>query len=180
MNSALDLYERAGLAPGPVRLEDLDKFQDVLPDYQIKVVSACYLNTISTVENQTRKIIHLYLDKERDHYYVIVNMKAFVEGVYYCIECEKSFNTNDYELHSCPGKCCGYCKQLNCEDLLSKSLQQHYEMIICQTCERKFFGEQCLRNHLSKSSTGQQVDILSANSVSHLSQVPTVSHQLER
>ena len=53
MNSALDLYERAGLAPGLVRLEDLDKFQDVLPDYQIKVVSACYLNTISTVENQT-------------------------------------------------------------------------------------------------------------------------------
>ena len=165
-NRALDLYEMAGLAPGPVRLEDLDKFQDVLPDYQIKVVSARHLNTIIyRGKSNSRKIIHLYLDKERDHYDVIVNMKAFVGGVYYCIECEKSFNTNDYEHHSCPGKRCGCCKQLNCVDLLSKSLQQHYEMITCQTCERKFFGEQCLRNHLSKSSTGQQVDILSANSV---------------
>lgn len=45
-NRALDLYEKAGLVPGPVKLEDLDKFQEVLTDCQIKVMSAGHLNTI--------------------------------------------------------------------------------------------------------------------------------------
>lgn len=165
-NRALDLYEKAGLVPGPVKLEDLDKFQDFLADYQIKVVSARHLDTIIyRGKSNSRKVIHLYLDQERDHYDVIVNMQGFIGGVYYCIECEKSFNTNDFQHHSCPGKRCGCCKQLNCVDFLNKTLQEHYDMSTCETSERKFFGEQCLRNHLSKTGTGQEVSVMSANCV---------------
>ena len=163
---ALDLIERAGLTPGPVGLEDLDCLQNILPDYQIKVVSARHLNTIIyRGKSNSRKVIHLYLDQERAHFDVIVNMKAFVGGVYYCIDCEKSFNNNDFEHHSCPGKRCGCCKQLEREDFLNKNVNEHYEMLTCETCKRKFFGEQCLINHRSKSNTGCEVDIMSANCI---------------
>ena len=163
---ALELFERAGLTPGPVGLEDLDCFQNILTDYQIKVVSARHLNTIIYCgKSNSCKVIHLYLDQERGHFDVIVNMKAFVGGVYYCIDCEKSFCSNDFEHHSCPGKRCGCCKQLECEDFLNKNVNEHYEMLTCETCKRKFFGEQCLINHRSKSNTGCEVDIMSANCI---------------
>ena len=62
-----ELYENAGLTPGAADLKDLNKFQAILDDYQIRVVSARHLNAISYHGKcNSCNIIFLYLDKERN------------------------------------------------------------------------------------------------------------------
>lgn len=96
------MYENAGVTPGTVELKDRDKFQAILDDYQIRVVSAKHLSAIIyRGKCNSRNIIFVYLGKERDHYDVTVYMKGFIGGVYYCTEFEKSFNTSYYKRHTC-------------------------------------------------------------------------------
>lgn len=57
----------AGLTPGAADLRDLDKFQAILDDYQIRVVTTRHLNAISYHgKRNSCNIIFLYLDKERN------------------------------------------------------------------------------------------------------------------
>ena len=66
-NQALGLYENTGLTPGAVDLKNLDKFQAILDDNQIRVVSVKHLNAISYHGKcNSRNIIFPYLDKERN------------------------------------------------------------------------------------------------------------------
>ena len=70
-------------------------------------------------------------------------MTAFYDTPYYCHECKKAYTKRDK--HKCPSKCLScftYTKDTKCEG----------KEIICENCNRKFFGKRCFKNHLKNRS----------------------------
>ena len=72
-------------------------------------------------------------------------MTAFYDSPYYCHECKKAYTKRDK--HKCPSKCLScftYNKDTKCEG----------NEIVCEKCNRKFFGNRCFKNHLKNRSKG--------------------------
>ena len=156
------LHREANVPLGPCDLEAVAKFQAVLPQYQLIVVSAQQLYSIifrGDVVNERK----LYLLLDEKHYHVIKDMKTITGTAYYCVKCENGFDHDDFSHHRCEGLRCGSCQQLNCMDFLNRP--DRYEMIGCDLCCREFFGQNCLLNHHTKTAEGQQATALTKSSV---------------
>ena len=118
-------------------LSDIEKFAKHL-GIEINIIDAEQFNSIVHTANKGSED-KVYLLKTRNHFDVIKSLTAFYDTPYYCHECKKAYTKRDK--HKCPSKCLScftYTKDTKCEG----------KEIICEKCNRKFFGKRCFKNHL--------------------------------
>ena len=139
---ARELHQQAGVPEGPCGLQELQKFQRALgPSYQLLVMTR--MNPFFLIFKGPSAPNQIRLLKSNDHYDGVTSFPAFVNRSYYCIDCEKGYNTNDKEHHACRGKRCTACSRFNCEDYLPGNQPADY----CTHCHSKFYGIHCKRHH---------------------------------
>ena len=137
---AHELHEQAGVPLGPCGIEEIKKFQAVLPGYQLNVVSKEHLNIMIYSGPETDKCLYLY---HHDNYYdVITSMPAFLARKQYCHKCKKGYDK--ITDHPC-GDLCKLCHIQNCPIVQWKH---------CQDCNRFFKSDECFVRH--KDATGQK------------------------
>ena len=122
-------------------LSDIEKFAKHL-GIEINIIDAEQFNSIVHTANKGSED-KVYLLKTRNHFDVIKSLTAFYDTPYYCHECKKAYTKRDK--HKCPSKCLScftYTKDTKCEG----------KEIICEKCNRKFFGKRCFKNHLKNRS----------------------------
>ena len=95
---AWDLHHKAGVPLTPCGIEEIKLFQAVLPEYQLVVVSGDHFNATIYKGPQTQKPVYSY--HHDGHYDVITSMPAFLGRVYFCLKCEKGYNTKDWRRQS--------------------------------------------------------------------------------
>ena len=95
------------------------------------------------------------LIKVSEHYHGCDSLPGFLGRNQFCVECESSFDHDDYGQHPCKGKKCPACLPTRCPDYRPGEWFEYP----CRCGHRFFFGEQCLTNHKTYSSTdGQKAD----------------------
>ena len=122
-------------------LSDIEKFAKHL-GIEINIIDAEQFNSIVHTANKGSED-KVYLLKTRNHFDVIKSLTAFYDTPYYCHECKKAYTKRDK--HKCPSNCLScftYTKDTKCEG----------KEIICEKCNRKFFGKRCFKNHLKNRS----------------------------
>ena len=137
---ALQLMRDANVTPGTVcGREEFQKFQHVLSDYDIIVISRDFMNCIIYRGNdESDKQIILY--HAENHFSVITKMTAFLNKSYVCQKCLVGFNNPGS--HVCPVSC--ICKS---SKLCTEGEQKH-----CNECNRIFKSELCLSKHYSNGT----------------------------
>ena len=102
------LHETAGVSLCPCGIEEIKKFQAVLPGYQLNVVCKEHLNAMIYSGPDAEKYLYLY--HHDNHYVVITNVPAFLARKRYCHKCKKGYDkiTN----HPC-GDLCKLCNTQN-------------------------------------------------------------------
>ena len=132
-------------------LSDIEKFAKHL-GIEINIIDAEQFNSIVHTANKDSED-KVYLLKTRNHFDVIKSLTAFYDTPYYCYKCKKAYTKRDK--HKCPSKCLScftYAKDTKCEG----------KEIICEKCNRKFFGKRCFKNHLKNRSKIEGKTILCA------------------
>ena len=145
---ALKLHEGAGvpISDHGNTLEDVETFAKHL-GVQINIIDEDYFNEITfTTKTDSDEIIYLY--KNKNHFDVITSMPAFLAKDYYCHTCRKGYTRRDK--HKCPDKC------LAC----FKTEKHTGGKIICNKCNRTFFGQKCYDEHLRNRSKGEKRDVV--------------------
>ena len=140
---AMKLHEEANVEINDYGndLSDIEKFAKHL-GIEINIIDAKQFNSIIYTANKGSED-KVYLLKNRNHFDVIKSLTAFYDTPYYCHECKKAYTKRDK--HKCPSKCLScftYMKDTKCEG----------KEIICEKCNRKFFGKRCFKNHLKHRS----------------------------
>ena len=136
---ALELHEAAGV---PVNefgstLEDIKTFADHL-EIQISIFDGDQFNElIYTTEVDRKQKIYLY--KNKNHFDVIKSMPAFLCKDYYCHSCKVGYTRKDK--HRCLAKC------LACYKTFPEGNKCGGQEIVCQACNRSFFGQACYDEH---------------------------------
>ena len=145
---ALKLHGDAGvpISDHGNTLEDVNTFAKHL-GVQINVVDTDYFNEIVHTANPDSNHI-IYLHKNKNHYDVITSMPAFLSKKYYCHTCKKGYTHRDK--HKCPDKC------LSC----FKAEKHTGDNIVCDKCNRVFFGGPCYKEHLRNRSKGEKRDVV--------------------
>ena len=82
--------------------------------------------------------------KSNDHFDGCTSFPAFVIRSYYCLDCERRFNTNDKANNSCQGKRCSACGRFDCQDYVRGTRPTEY----CTRGHCKFYGAYCKRHHV--------------------------------
>ena len=136
---ALKLHEEAQVEINDYgnNLSDVEVFAKHLA-IEINIIDAEQFNSIVYTANKVSKD-KIYLLKTRNHFDVIKSLTAFYDSPYYCHECKKAYTEKDK--HKCPSKCLScftYAKEWKCDG----------KEIVCEKCNRKFFGKRCFKNHL--------------------------------
>ena len=139
---ARKLHEEAGVEFGVCGLDEIKRFQSILPEYQITVVSKEHFNAVVFAGPEADKQIYVYQHDE--HYDVITSMTAFLNRNYYCHKCQKGYDHK--ESHSC-NNVCHLCKKIHTK--LSEA-----EWIHCVQCKRFFQGEICFDIHKRETEKG--------------------------
>ena len=141
---AVELHELAGVPRGTCGIPEIKKFQEVLPGYQIVVLSKEHFNGIIYKGPEAPKQIYLYYYD--NHYGVIASMTGFLGRSYYCITCNKGYDHE--ERHNCKVKC-SCCHRKNCQ------VEEGTRLIwtSCQECNRFFKGEGCYTNHKARKTS---------------------------
>ena len=136
---ALAIHHSAGVPLTPYGIEEMKLFQAALPGYQLVVVSGDHFNAIIYKGPEPEKPIYLYYHDE--HYDVNTSMPAFLGRAYFCLTCEKGYNTEDWKHHSCDNKfkCCHHTTCSNQEEDDS--------WILWAQCHRMFKGPKYFENH---------------------------------
>ena len=131
-------------------LSDIEKFAKHL-GIEINIIDAEQFNSIIYTANKGSED-KVYLLKTRNHFDVIKSLTAFYDTPYYCHECKKAYTKRDK--HKCPSKCLScftYAKERKCDG----------KEIVCEKCNRKFFGKRCFKNHLkNRSKVEGKMDIV--------------------
>ena len=131
-------------------LVDVETFAKHL-GIEINIIDAEQFNSIIYTANKGSED-KVYLLKTRNHFDVIKSMTAFYDSQ----ECKKTYTKRDK--HICPSKCLScftYKKDTKCEG----------KEIICEKCNRKFFGKRCFKNHLKNRSKVEDKTDIVCNSV---------------
>ena len=137
---ALELHARADVPLGKCGVAEVKKFQEVLPNYQILVVSRDHSNAIIYSGPESAKKICLYFND--NHYDVITSMAAFLTKNYYCTKCQKGYDHK--ENHKCNNVCHMCCKIHN------DNSDENW--VYCPTCNRYFKGQKCFNLHQQQTA----------------------------
>lgn len=108
---AEQLHQRAGVPLLKCGLEEVKKFQTVLSDYQIYVLSKEHFNGI--IYDGVEGGVPIYLYYHDEHYDVITKMTGFLNRSYFCDTCKKGYSNK--ENHVCNNPCV-YCHKLHSEE----------------------------------------------------------------
>ena len=140
---AQELHRQAGVAEGPCGLEELRQFQQALgPQYQLLVMTRMkpffFIFKGPAVPHQIRLL------KSDHHFDGCTSFPALVNRPYYCLDCERGFNTNDRTNHTCQANRCSACGRFVCRDYVRGTQPTDY----CTLCHRKFYGAYCKRHHV--------------------------------
>ena len=140
---ALKLHEEAQVEINDYgnNLSDIETFAKHL-GIEINIIDTEQFNSIVYTANKGTED-KIYLLENRNHFDVIKSLTAFYDTPYYCHECKKSYTKRDK--HKCPSKCLScftYAKDKKCDG----------KEIVCEKCNRKFFGKRCFKNHLKNRS----------------------------
>ena len=122
-------------------LSDVEKFAKHL-GIEINTIDAEQFNSIVYIANKGSED-KIYLLKTKNHFDIIKSLTAFYDTPYYYHECKKAHAKRDK--HKCPSKCLScftHTKDIKCEG----------KEIVCDKCNRKFFGKRCFKNHLKNRS----------------------------
>ena len=139
---AEELHRQAGVPEGPCGLEELHKFQQALaPQYQLLVMSR--MKPFFLIFKGPTAPHQIRLLKSNSHFDGCTSFPAFLNRSYYCVECEKAFNTNDRAHHSCKGKRCQACARFDCPDYVPGTQPGD----CCSHCNTKFYGASCKHHH---------------------------------
>ena len=139
---AKELHEQAGVPEGPCGIQQLQQFQQALgTQYQLLVMSR--IKPFFLIFKGPDAPHQIRLLKSNNHYDGCTSFPAFVNRSYYCLQCEKGFNTNDNQHHPCKGKRCSACGQFDCRDYVAGTQPSDY----CTHCHTKFYGIHCKRHH---------------------------------
>ena len=134
---ALDLHRHAGVVIGySCGIEEAKKFQAVLPNYRINIISADYFNAI-IFSGDVEADHDIYLYHHSGHFDVITHMTAFLSKNYFCTTCKVGYD--HAEKHRCTKKC-HLCFVGDCHT-------KDVSWVFCQDCNRYFFNEECFQNH---------------------------------
>ena len=118
-------------------LSDVEVFAKHL-GIEINIINAEQFNSIVYTANKGSED-KICLLKTRNHFDVIKSLTAFYDSPYYCHECKKAYTKRDK--HKCPSKCLScftYAKERKCDG----------KEIVCEKCNRKFFGKRCFKDNL--------------------------------
>ncbi len=160
--AAQELHRRAGVPEGPCGLDELEKFQAHLKEYQIVVVSVEHGYQIIYKGPEKLEAKRLVLIKHGEHFHTCNSLKGFFGRVYYCLRCEVGYDSTTR--HSCPGTKCFACHQTECTDYRRGGVAD----FPCVDCRRSFFGERCHQLHKTQQSgSGRPAERAKRNSVCH-------------
>ena len=116
-HQAQELHRQAGVAEGPCGLEELRQFQKALgPQYQLLVMTR--MKPFFLIFKGLTASHQIRLLKSNDHFDGCTSFPAFVNRSYYCVDCERGFNTNDRTNHICQGRRCSACGRFFVANLL--------------------------------------------------------------
>ncbi|KAJ8019801.1 putative DNA polymerase [Holothuria leucospilota] len=136
------LHANAGVPEGPCSLDEVDRFQQFLQDYQILVISCLPKDPIvfKGPENH-KKLCVLY---QQGHFDVITSLPGFFDQNYICERCLKCYDK--HERHRCDNVCTGCFKN-------TKDGCQFEAWTFCQECHRYFKSQACYDRHKFKPTT---------------------------
>ena len=139
---AKQLHQQAGVAEGPCGIAELRQFQQALGShYQLLVMIRS--NPFFLIYKGPPAPKQIGLLKSDTHYDGCTSFPAFVNRSYYCIECERGFNTNDKENHNCEGRRCSACGRFDCPDYVRGTRPTNN----CTLCNCNFYGANCKQQH---------------------------------
>ena len=140
---AQTLHQQAGVAEGACGLPELAKFQQALgPSYQLLVMLR--MKPFDLIFKGPDAPHQIRLLKSNDHFDGLTSFPAFLNRSYYCIECQRGFNTNDKENHICEGRRCNACSRFDCADYVRGTRPTNN----CTLCHCKFYGANCKQHHV--------------------------------
>ena len=61
-----------------------------------------------------RLLLQKHSNSEIGHYDICTSYAGFIERSYFCDQCNKGFDHNDFRHHPCEGQRCHACKQVEC------------------------------------------------------------------
>ena len=135
---ALDLHEAANVPLGPCGMAEVKLFQRYLTNYQIIVVSGDHNGSIiyppkppGTDEKPT---INLYFHD--NHFDVITTLPGFLNRIYFCQRCHKSYD------HTADHLCSTMCKSCRAFGCVLEG-----DGIVCNECDRLFKNQACYDHH---------------------------------
>ena len=144
---AQQLHPKAVIPEGLCGIPEVDKFQKVIDNYQIILLSAKHFNAI--VYKGLRREKQIYLYHHENHFDIITSISSFLGRGYWCLECMKGYDAK--EKHRCSKVCkCCFC--------LGITLKAPWRE--CCTCHRMFGGTDCFDcyvNHCRPNRDGQSV-----------------------
>ena len=140
---AQTLHQQAGVAEGACGLPELAKFQQALgPSYQLLVMLR--MKPFDLIFKGPDAPHQIRLLKSNDHFDGLTSFPAFLNKSYYCVDCQRGFNTNDKANHICQGRRCSACGRFDCEDYVRGTRPTDY----CTLCHCKFYGVYCKHHHV--------------------------------
>ena len=142
---AKELHQKAGVPEDLSGLSEVTKFQDVIDEYQIVVVSAEHFNAI--VHEGTKRDKQIYLYHHDNHFHIITSLSAFLGKAYWCLECKKGYDKKENHRCSKVWKCC-FTK--GCQGFVQRAPWRE-----CGQCHRMFAGDDCYANHCQPNKEGQ-------------------------
>ena len=137
------LHREAMVPLGACGIPELKQFQALLaPSYQLVVM--CRSKPFMILYKGPDAPHQILLLKSNSHYDGCTSFPAFVNRSYFCLDCEKGFNTNDVVHHPCQGRICQCCQCNDCPDYNRKNRPT----LLCTTCHCRFHGPSCKQHHL--------------------------------
>ena len=140
---AHELHCEAGVVEGPCGLEELRQFQQALgSQYQLLVMTR--LKPFFLIFKGPAAPHQIRLLKSNHHFDGCTSFAAYVNRSYYCVDCERGFNTNDGNNHTCQGNRCCACGRFDCPHYVRGTRPTDYWTL----CHCKFCGAYCKRHHV--------------------------------
>ena len=144
---AIELHELAEVQRGPCGWEELQKFQHYLqPTYQL--IAMCRTKPFFPFFKGPPADIQIKLIKSDTHYDGCSSFAAFVNRAYWCNLCDRGYNVEDAQHHSCDGRKCNSCSRNNCPDY---DRINRNPSILCNFCHCSFYGNNCFDYHREKN-----------------------------
>lgn len=152
---AAELHREAGVSEGKCGLQELQKFQDYLTEYQIIVGSANKCTVIFKDDRynyvQDKKTICLV--KSEDLYDGLTSIPAFVNRSYFCKLCSRAYDHEDSAHHNCIGQNCPAGLQI--KGMCKNYAQWVPRNVECSDCHCLFYGPDCFQHHKTTKLCGK-------------------------